>query len=754
MSWIWMKKWSREDEREPRLVYFRGTLPLHAVPAHLPVRITADSRYKLYVNGAFAEMGPSRGDHAVWYVDTVDIAPYLRRGENILAVQVLRYPAEHWRGNHGIYRTKTPGLYVSLDYPVQWRCRAVEDYHIVPESKFFSPLMILERVRGDAALAGWMLPGFADDAWEAPVAIPNEKVPAVRRAVNLVPRTIPFLYRKPCAFRGVVRGTRTWAWRDLMLDRPIEVPAGFADTIDLDAGALTTGYLSLRIAGGAGARIKLLQAECYAGDPVPNPKNPYKALPKKGDRTDCTLELHGFTDHYTPAGYGTADKPEVYEPYWFRTFRYLRVSIETGEEPLIVLGLDYQETGYPLEVRAKVQTSDETLAPIWDISERSLRRCMHETYEDCPFYEQLQYAMDSRSEILYTYASSADDRLAVQCMESFSHALRTDGMINCSYPNYETNVIPGFCIYYIGMLWDHMMYFGDREQAMSCWHAVERILSFFHSHRDERGLVGKIGDVNTGGQIWSFIDWTVAWKNTDGVPPATKQGPITMESLLYLLGLGYAADLADFLGLAERAQVFRQEAEEVRAAVNRHCVGKDGLYQDGPGIEAYSQHSQVFAVLTDTTDLETGRKLLLETLQDPDQYAPCSVAMCWYLFRALEKTGLYAETDRIWDIWRDMVKDHLTTCGEDPVTCRSDCHGWGALALYELPAVLLGVRPGKPGFAEILVSPRTETLDWAEGTVPTPRGAVHVSWKKGENGKVDIQAEGPEGIPLRIETGN
>ena len=121
------------------------------------------------------------------------------------------------------------------------------------------------------------------------------------------------------------------------------------------------------------------------------------------------------------------------------------------------------ETGYPLEIQSEVKTSDKSLDDIWDISARTLKRCMHETYEDCPFYEQLQYAMDSRSQILYTYAVSADDRLARKCIDDFRRSTKYDGLLNCSYPNRMRNVIPGFSIYYIGMIYDHMMYFGDRQ---------------------------------------------------------------------------------------------------------------------------------------------------------------------------------------------------------------------------------------------------------------------------------------------------
>ena len=84
--------------------------------------------------------------------------------------------------------------------------------------------------------------------------------------------------------------------------------------------------------------------------------------------------LHGFTDTIRLSGNGIAEFPEEYTPFWWRTFRYLRLEIETGENPLTICNLDYTETGYPLEVKTEVSTSDESLTDIWDISLRSLRR--------------------------------------------------------------------------------------------------------------------------------------------------------------------------------------------------------------------------------------------------------------------------------------------------------------------------------------------------------------------------------------------
>ena len=94
------------------------------------------------------------------------------------------------------------------------------------------------------------------------------------------------------------------------------------------------------------------------------------------------------------------------------------------------------------------------------------------------------------------------------------------------------------------------------------------------------------------------------------------------------------------------------------------------------------------------------------------------------LYRALEKTDLYERTETLWDLWRDMLKKDLTTCVENQTDERSDCHAWGALALYELPSVILGVRPAAPGYERMSIKPVCGYLEYAEGTVITPKGKV------------------------------
>ncbi|MCD8009758.1 MAG: hypothetical protein LUF34_02975, partial [Lachnospiraceae bacterium] len=172
-----------------------------------------------------------------------------------------------------------------------------------------------------------------------------------------------------------------------------------------------------------------------------------------------------------------------------------------------------------------------------------------------------------------------------------------------SYPN----VIPGFSIYYILMVYDHMMYFGDSALVAEHMPTMDLVLHYFERHLTPEGYVEKGGGVLMEARFWSFIDWADDWNDTSGMPTAGLRGPLTMETLLYIYGLQHAAELAEYLGRAEEAQLYRARAERAQEAVRTYCMGENGLIQDGPGIEEYSQHCQVFALLTDTVDPEQGK---------------------------------------------------------------------------------------------------------------------------------------------------
>ena len=77
--------------RDPLVLRFRRTLDLSIAPASYPIRVSADNRFILFVNGQRVGDGPARGDLNHWRYELFDIAPYLRSGQNLITATVWNF---------------------------------------------------------------------------------------------------------------------------------------------------------------------------------------------------------------------------------------------------------------------------------------------------------------------------------------------------------------------------------------------------------------------------------------------------------------------------------------------------------------------------------------------------------------------------------------------------------------------------------------------------------------------------------------
>ena len=418
-NFIWCGRNPEDRQTEPRIVYFRKQF--HQAEK---LRISANCRYKLYINGRFVQEGPQKGSRETAYVDEADIKALCSEPVNTAAVEVLYYPEDPGKRNDSLYYSPFSCLYVEdtgplkeLDGKEGWKCCPADHIRLVREPFDPAPIHGSEIVSGSEAMRGWRETGYDDSGWEAAVPYTFFEVNKPVAPFALAERTIPAMEHTHQTFRDVVCVRESAArkneelfseWKK-MLDgeAPVEMPANTTHIVEISAGKEMCGYPSLCVAGGKDAVIEILYAESY-GIPQPDMQTPFGSRPvppKKQDRTDYRKgSLQGMQDIYIVSGFGTKEKPEIYTPFLFRTFRYIRVKVTTKEQGMSLIKYDYLSTGYPLEVKTHLTTSDESLNRIWDISLRTLKRCMHETYVDCPYYEQLQYTMDSRAEIMFTYA--------------------------------------------------------------------------------------------------------------------------------------------------------------------------------------------------------------------------------------------------------------------------------------------------------------------------------------------------------------
>ena len=93
-SRAWHAEWVTHPTaplREPLVLHFRRAVKLDAVLASYIVRVSADNRFILYVNGKRVGDGPARGDLTHWRYQRYDLAPYLKTGDNLITATVWNF---------------------------------------------------------------------------------------------------------------------------------------------------------------------------------------------------------------------------------------------------------------------------------------------------------------------------------------------------------------------------------------------------------------------------------------------------------------------------------------------------------------------------------------------------------------------------------------------------------------------------------------------------------------------------------------
>lgn len=208
---------------------------------------------------------------------------------------------------------------------------------------------------------------------------------------RLRPRTIPMPEESRVAIDTVRSCQSVVAVNDwtacLSETGPLTLPGGSSHTLELQAEVHSTAFLrwTFKAAKQSQVGLKVTYSEGYELEP-----RSYPFFRTKSDRLDAE---NGYL--IGPHDQVTLDLPGAqavtYEPFWFRTFRILRLELTVGPEPVQLLSLEAIQMNYPLAVKASwTEPGDPRSEQIWNVSIRTMRNCMFDGYSDCPFYEQLQ----------------------------------------------------------------------------------------------------------------------------------------------------------------------------------------------------------------------------------------------------------------------------------------------------------------------------------------------------------------------------
>jgi len=582
-----------------------------------------------------------------------------------------------------------------------WRVWLEGSYYLTSQSVTDCMGTVCESLDFSHIPHSWKQVDFDDTQWPAASPLETVTIDGFSKAVGLLQRfpiqerPIPLMYEEHRDFMEEVR-----SHTGILHDGPYTVPAGSTETIILDAGAEVNGYPAFLFSGGLGSKVRIVYFEKFTGCTV---------------KTDAEHgQFSGITDTLMLDGTDV-----TFEPFWYRSFRFIAVEIEAAEDT-VIFKPGYQKTGYPLEVKSWVDSSEKWVREVWDICVRTLENCMMETYMDCPYYEQNQFPMDTRLQALFCGAASGDERLTMKALEDFHCSMIPDGLVQGRYPATYRQVISTFSVYYILMLEDTWRRTGNIAPLCRYLPDVDRILSYYHGCIGSDGLVGRLG-------YWEFVDWQDAWAHLGGTPAALREGPSTIINLMYALALEKGAALWSAAGRDALAEEYRARRQKILEQVQALCWDESrGMYREGPEFRQYSQHAQSWAVLNGLVSGDIAKRVLHHAMKDPDVLR-VSFSTSFEWFRALEAAGMYENTKADMSRWAALSAMGNTTCPETPEDSRSECHAWSALPIYEFIRVMAGIQVnGK----ELVVRPVPSYLSDLKGQAVTPWGLVSFQYRR------------------------
>lgn len=648
-------------------IAYRKDISIDRTPSRVIAKIAVDSKYWLWINGEMVifEGGLKRGPNPRdTYYDEVNIAPFLKKGENKIAILLWYFGKEGFShkssGKAGlIFDAKLDAQDLVSD--ASWLCKIHPAYgnsgeplpnYRLPESN----------IRFDARedIGNWQtadcrsLYGFGNavEAGKWGDAPWN----------SLVKRPIPF-------------------WKDFGIKKAVKlqrIKGAINDTIvaTLPYNMQMTPIINVSDKDG-GNLISIFTDHTEAGGDI-NLRAEY--ITKKGDQN--------------------------YESLGWLNGQRIYLIVPPGVK---VDGIKYRETGYNTNVEGEFSCSDTFYMRFWDKALRTLYINMRDTYFDCPDRERAQWWGDVvvlMGESFYTYSTSTH-LLMRKAVKELAAWQKDDGTLFSPVPsgNFDSE-LPGQMLASIGYygFWKYYINTGDKETIKEVYPAVKKYLSLWTL--DNSGLTA----FRSGG--WTWGDW------------GDNRDIRLIFAGWHYLALKGAALMADELGNTDDAKEYRAIMNRVRMGYNSCWNGV--AYQHPEYRGSIDDRVQALAVISGIADKTKYPDIikLLNTQFHASPYMEKYVMEALFIMGegkyALERTKgrfSYMVNNRAYTTLFEGWDEGGFGGG-------SVNHAWSGGALTVLAQYLCGVYPLEPAYKVFKIEPDPASYPDASITIPSVAGKI------------------------------
>lgn len=697
--WLQTEEWNQYAE-------ILHTFSLSQPEKNAIFEIYCETEYAVWINGAFVGSGQYKSFENKRVYDSYEVSNLLQSGENEIFII-----ANHQGFNTSTYVCGKAGVVFALSgSDTVYACSGSES--LIRKSTAY-------RSGKDVELTSWQL-GYTYhyDAMAQP--LPWQKASIVASDLPLEERPIAKM-----EYRSVVCGTiRTQGVlkRETNLTAAENMQRDFlshreeSDIFDgmcvkknpdgvyfvLDLGNEYAGLFTMTLCAGAETEIDI----------------------GYGEHLDDLRVRSYVTRRYFASHYRCTDGRQSFTGY-FRRFagRYLSVHITNMTDDVVFSEIGLIPTEYPLSHQERFRCNDYFYNKLYEVSLRTLKLCMHEHYEDCPWREQALYAFDSYVQMRCGYYAYGEYQFARASLALLADGQRSDGLLEICAPSRVNLTIPSFSLAWILSLEQYVLFSGDVEFGVSMLPVADGILQAFSVKND--AIVKEYSK-----EIWHFYEWSDGGLNGD-------RGIVKDDSVIYFY---YILACESYNKICEYAgKTKKYETAAIKQKVSEMFYDEaSGLFRTFADSDVYHELTQALAILSGVGDWNA----LAPRLADEDNgLVKATLSTSMYKYDALLKEGnQYLEfvTDDIAKTWGDMLYSGADTLWETSVGASdfddagSLCHAWSAVPVYILYRYHLGFYPTAPGFRTYELNPcATKAISRAEAHLYMPSGILRIKVKDG-----------------------
>lgn len=479
----------------------------------------------------------------------------------------------------------------------------------------------------------WQRPGFDDSGWETAVATDDRGMPEPRPVPRLAPgerRSVAFANQGFLLRTGEKETFAVTVSRDLMRavpaarffglpglygiepvtfaePRPIQPPVlpENGSFVILDFGGECAGKLEIELDAPAGTVVDLSHGE-HLDD----------------GRVRCQIHNRNFTDRYICR----AGRNRFAIPFRRSGGRYLQLNFTEYAEPLMLHYAGIRPQELPLPAAARFDDGDRLHAKLRQAALNTMKLCMHEHYEDCPWREQALYAYDSRNQALFGYYAWGNYEFAATSFELLGRGIRPDGLLELCAPARVPVTIPIFSWIWFVEVDEHWLYSGNGRLFLQFERQMEEML--------ERALARREAATGlylppAGKEIWNFYEWVA---QLDG----SGHHPLSAPYNLYLV-----LALRSFEAMKARAgRPVPNRSDALLAAVAREFRRPDGFYatyRNGSELIGFHEHVNALALRLGLLPPELYPQFI--RLAKNPQVVPASTSSLPFVVDALHQAG-------------------------------------------------------------------------------------------------------------------